>query len=80
MRRSRMYSAALGVMCESRLERSEKKEDEVEGIVAPGTMVSFWIVAMRPRWEVEVMRDPRADLSSWEAVTMLAMLQGITEG
>jgi hypothetical protein len=47
-----MYSVALGWMCEERLERSER------------TIVSFWIVARRPRWEVEVMRLPRAVLSS----------------
>lgn len=63
-RRRRMYSAALGVMCVSRADRSERKDDDDEGMLAPGTMVSFWIVARRPRWEVEVMRFPRADLSS----------------
>jgi hypothetical protein len=71
-RRSRMYSAALGVMCDSRLERSERKDDELDGIEAPGMMVSFWMVASSPRCEVEVMRLPRADLSSWEATRMLA--------
>lgn len=44
-----MYSAAFGVMCVSRFERSDKKDDDDEGTAAPGTMVSFWIVAMRPR-------------------------------
>jgi hypothetical protein len=65
-----MYSAALGVTWEERLERSDRKEEEeeVEGMEAPGMMVSFWMVARRPRWVVEVMRLPRADLSSWEAV------------
>jgi hypothetical protein len=63
-RRRRMYSVALGWMCEERLERSERKEDEEEEMEAPGTIVSFWIVARRPRWEVEVMRLPRAVLSS----------------
>jgi hypothetical protein len=50
-----------------REERSDRKEDEVDGIEAPGTMLSFWMVATRPRWEDEVRRVPRADLSSWEA-------------
>lgn len=67
-----MYSAALGVMCEERAERSPRKEDEAEGMESPGTMVSFWMVARRPRWEVEVMRLPRAVLSSCEAVGGLA--------
>jgi hypothetical protein len=67
-----MYSAALGVMCDSRFERSERKEDELEVIEAPGMIVSFWMVARSPRCEVEVMRLPRADLSSWEATEMLA--------
>jgi hypothetical protein len=58
----------VGVMCDSRFERSERKEEDVEVTVAPGTMVSLSMVARRPRWEVEVMRDPRADLSSWEAL------------
>jgi hypothetical protein len=70
-RRRRMYRAALGVMWDSRFERSERNEDDVEDTVAPGTMVSLSIVARRPRWEVEVMSDPRADLSSWEALQML---------
>jgi hypothetical protein len=30
-------------------------------------MVSFSMVARRPRWESDVMRVPRADLSSGEA-------------
>ena len=54
-------------MCVSRADRSERKDGEDEGMLAPGMMASFWIVARRPRWEVEVMRFPRADLSSWEA-------------
>jgi hypothetical protein len=33
----------------------------------PGRMDSFWMVARRPRWVVEVRRAPRADLSSWDA-------------
>jgi hypothetical protein len=44
----------------------------LEDMVPLGTMVSFWIVARMPRWEVEVMRVPRADLSSWEACGWLA--------
>lgn len=67
-----MYSAALGVMCEERLDRSEEKKEDEEGIEAPGMMASFLIVASRPRWEEEVMRLPRADLSSWEALGVLA--------
>lgn len=63
-----MYNAAFGVTCESRFERSDRKDDDDEGTVAPGTMVSFWIEARSPRWEVDVMRDPSADLSSWEAI------------
>lgn len=51
-----------------RFERSERKDDEPEEIVAAGTMVSFSMVAKRPRWEAEVTRVPRADLSSCEAV------------
>jgi len=54
-------------MCEERAERSAVKEDEDEGIVAWGMMVSFWIVARRPRWVDEVMRVPRADFSSCDA-------------
>ena len=42
--------------------------DDDEDIVPLGTMVSFWIVAMIPRCDVDVMRLPRADLSSWEAM------------
>jgi hypothetical protein len=57
----------VGVVRVLRAERSDRKEDEVEGMEAPGTMVSFWMVATRPRWEDEVRRVPRADLSSWEA-------------
>jgi hypothetical protein len=56
------------VTCDSRLERSALNEDEVEGMVALGTMVSFCMVATSPRWEVDVIRLPSADLSSWEAV------------
>ena len=44
-----------------------------EDMVPLGTIVSFWMVARIPRCEVEVMRVPRADLSSWEAVHMLAV-------
>jgi len=40
----------------------------VEGIVGPGIMRSEEIVAVRPRWVVEVMRVARADCSSSEAV------------
>jgi hypothetical protein len=63
-----MYSAALGWMCSCKFARSEVNvEALLEDMVPLGTMVSFWIVARMPRWEVEVMRVPRADLSSWEA-------------
>jgi hypothetical protein len=55
-------------MWDERLERSLVKEEYDEGIVACGMMVSFWMVARRPRWEEEVMRVPRADLSSCDAV------------
>lgn len=61
------------MICDSRLERSERKEDDDEDIEPPGTMVSFSMVAKRPRWEGDVMRLPRADLSSWEAMRMLAI-------
>ena len=44
------------------------KVDDDEDIVPLGTIVSFWIVARIPRCVVEVMRLPRADLSSWEAM------------
>lgn len=63
-----MYSTALGVRWLLRLERSDVKDEEEDEMVAPGTMVSFWMVARRPRWEVEVIKLPRADLSSCEAV------------
>jgi hypothetical protein len=62
-------------MCDSRLERSLRKEEDVEVIEAPGMMVSFWIVAKRPRCEVELMRFPRADLSSWEAIVRYVSYQ-----
>jgi hypothetical protein len=55
-------------MWDWRLERSEVNVDALDDIVLLGTMVSFWIVAKMPRWEVEVIRVPRADLSSWEAM------------
>jgi hypothetical protein len=55
-------------MWDWRLERSARKVEEDEDTVPLGTMVSFWIVARIPRCELEVMRLPRADLSSWEAM------------
>jgi hypothetical protein len=55
-------------MCCWRLERSALKVDDDEETVPLGTMVSFWIVAKIPRWLDEVMRVPRAALSSWEAM------------
>jgi len=63
-RRRRMYNAAFGATCDSRFARSDRNEDEVEDIVAPGMMVSLSIVARRPRCEVDVINDPSADLSS----------------
>lgn len=62
-----MYSAALGVVWEERLLRSERKDDEVEGMVPLGMMVSDDMLARRPRWVVEVMSEARADLSSADA-------------
>ena len=67
-RRRRMYSASLGLMTVSRAERSERKLSPDDGMVAPGTMVSFSMRAMRPRWVEEVISSPRAALSSWDAV------------
>jgi hypothetical protein len=55
-------------MCVLRFERSSRKVEAVEEIVAPGTMVSLSMRAMRPRCEEETMSSPSADLSSWEAV------------
>lgn len=63
-----MYNAALSLTWGWRFERSSTKVEAVEDIVPLGTIVSFWIVARMPRWLVDVMRLPRADLSSWEAV------------
>jgi hypothetical protein len=54
-------------MCEERLERSDEKDDEDEGMVAPGTIVSLDMVARRPRWLVEDISSPRADWSSLDA-------------
>jgi len=62
-----MYNAALGWMWDCRLERSSTNVEALDEIVPLGTIVSFWIVARMPRWSVEVMRLPSADLSSWEA-------------
>lgn len=52
-------------------------EDE-EDMVAPGTMVSFWMVAVRPRWSLEVISEPRADLSSCEAMCYLVSFEACT--
>ena len=41
-----------------------------------GMMVSFWIVARIPRCELEVMRLPTADLSSWEAMGVVSGVRG----
>jgi hypothetical protein len=53
------------------LERSERKVDDEEGMVGPGIMVSLDMVAVRPRWVVEVMREARADWSSCEAAVVV---------
>jgi hypothetical protein len=50
-----------------RLERSSRKVEAVEEIVALGMMVSLSMRAIRPRCEEETMSSPRADLSSWDA-------------
>ena len=63
-----MYRAALSLMWGWRFERSSTNVGALDDIVLAVTMVSFWMVAMIPRWLEEVMRLPRADLSSWEAV------------
>jgi hypothetical protein len=63
-RRSRMYRAALGWMWDWRFERSDVNVEALDDIVPLGTTFSFWMVARMPRWEDEVMRVPRADLSS----------------
>jgi hypothetical protein len=67
-----MYRAVLGWMCCCRFWRSEVNVEALDDIVPLGKTVSFWMVARMPRWEVEVMRVPRADLSSWEAVEMIS--------
>jgi hypothetical protein len=59
-------------MWDCRFARSALKVEEDDGIVPLGTIVSFWIVARIPRWEVEVIRLPRADLSSWEAMRVVS--------
>ena len=62
------------------MERSARKVDEEEGMVAPGTIVSFSMVARRPRWVVEVMSVPRADLRSWEAVVWRLVWEFVDSG
>jgi hypothetical protein len=64
-------------MWDCRFARSALKVEDDDVIVPLGTMVSFWIVARIPRWDVEVMRLPRADLSSWEAMRAVS---GVCEG
>ena len=64
-------------MWDERFERSDVNEEDEDEIVPAGTMVSFWMVARMPRWEDDVIRVPRADLSSWEAVRVLV---GLLEG
>ena len=59
-----------------RLERSARKVDADEDMVSLGMMVSFWIVARIPRCELEVMRLPTADLSSWEAMGVVSGVRG----
>ena len=49
-------------MWDWRFERSALKVDDDEDIVPLGTMVSFWIVAMIPRCDVDVI------LGSYEAL------------
>lgn len=51
----------MGLIWVERLERSERKEEVVEEMVGPGTMVSLEMVARRPRCVVDDSRDPRAD-------------------
>lgn len=54
-------------MCVLRLERSVRKDEEVEEMVEPGTIDSLSIVARRPRWSVDVKRVWRAAWSSRDA-------------
>jgi hypothetical protein len=62
-----MYRAVLGVMCGLRFERSDRNEDSVDVMLAPGTMLSFSMLAIRPRCVVDTISSPRAALSSCEA-------------